>query len=41
MSKKPVTYQRFPLARRIEHIAMVLSFGSAWPNRLTSEIPNI
>jgi len=27
MSKKPIFYQRFPLARRIEHIIMLLSFG--------------
>ena len=27
MSKKPTFYQRFPLARRIEHIIMLLSFG--------------
>jgi len=27
MSKKTTTYQRFPLARRIEHIIMLLSFG--------------
>ena len=27
MSKKPNFYQRFPLARRIEHIIMLLSFG--------------
>ena len=27
MSKKPTFYQRFPLARRIEHVIMLLSFG--------------
>ena len=27
MSKKTTSYQRFPLARRIEHVIMLLSFG--------------
>ena len=39
MSKESVTYRRFPIARRIEHIAMVLSFGLLGLTGLPQKFP--
>ncbi|GAB4504491.1 MAG: hypothetical protein Fur0043_14850 [Anaerolineales bacterium] len=39
MSKKPTTYQRFPLARRIEHLVMLLSFGMLGLTGLPQKFP--
>jgi len=39
MSKKTTTYQRFPLARRIEHVIMLLSFGTLGLTGLPQKYP--
>ena len=39
MSKKTTTYQRFPLARRIEHLIMLLSFGTLGLTGLPQKFP--
>ena len=39
MSKKSTSYQRFPLARRIEHIIMLLSFGTLGLTGLPQRYP--
>jgi len=39
MSNKPVSYQRFPLARRIEHIVMLLSFSTLGLTGLPQKFP--
>ena len=39
MNKKTTTYRRFPLARRIEHIIMLLSFGTLGLTGLPQKFP--
>jgi cytochrome b subunit of formate dehydrogenase/nitrate/TMAO reductase-like tetraheme cytochrome c subunit len=39
MSKKTTSYQRFPLARRIEHVIMLLSFGTLGLTGLPQKYP--
>jgi len=39
MSEKTTAYQRFPLARRIEHIIMLLSFGTLGLTGLPQKFP--
>jgi len=39
MSNKPNSYQRFPLARRIEHVIMLLSFGMLGLTGLPQKFP--
>jgi cytochrome b subunit of formate dehydrogenase len=39
MSAKPTTYTRFPLARRIEHILMLLSFTTLGLTGLPQRYP--
>jgi formate dehydrogenase subunit gamma len=39
MSKKTTSYQRFPLARRIEHLVMLLSFGMLATTGLPQKYP--
>jgi cytochrome b subunit of formate dehydrogenase/mono/diheme cytochrome c family protein len=39
MSEKTPSYQRFPLARRIEHLAMLLSFGMLATTGLPQKYP--
>ena len=39
MSKKNTSYQRFPLARRIEHIVMLLSFAMLATTGLPQKYP--
>ena len=39
MSKKTTSYQRFPLARRIEHVIMLLSFGMLGLTGLPQKFP--
>ena len=39
MSEKSMSYQRFPLARRIEHLVMLLSFGALGLTGLPQKYP--
>ena len=39
MSEKTSSYQRFPLARRIEHLVMLLSFGMLATTGLPQKYP--
>ena len=39
MSKNTTFYQRFPLARRIEHLIMMLSFGTLGLTGLPQKYP--
>ena len=39
MSKQTTSYQRFPLARRIEHVIMLLSFGTLGLTGLPQRYP--
>ena len=41
MSSETKTYQRFPIARRIEHIMMLLSFGLLGLTGLPQKFPTL